>query len=159
MNAAYNDRSCYRPCTLDYSLEPDVDPSVCVASLTMTDGSEADAAVNEETLTVKSSDSISEETRNCQQQGAGFIDGLKNETNEDGEEEEDTEDSQQSQQQCPPDFTDQDGNGEVNQQRVLTSSAWVSHHLCFGWRWRTSVLPYSLLFVLWYSGHLFSNSA
>ena len=33
MNSAYSDKSCYRPCTLDYSLEPDVDPSVCVSSL------------------------------------------------------------------------------------------------------------------------------
>lgn len=33
INSAYSERSCYRPCTLDYSLEPDVDPSLCVSSL------------------------------------------------------------------------------------------------------------------------------
>ena len=33
LNSAYSDHRCYRPCTLNYNLEPDVDPSQCIASL------------------------------------------------------------------------------------------------------------------------------
>lgn len=142
INAAYNDRSCYRPCTLDYSLEPDIDPSVCVASLTLAAGD------NEE----DDDRTIISDTSSTSLEGArlGDCTYYKNGTARDDE------DMNQSQ-FCQPesDSLDQDDQRRITPMPT-NSACWTCHHLCFGWRWRTSVLPYSLLFILWFFfRHLF----
>ena len=105
INSAYSDRSCYRPCTLNYNLEPDVDPSQCTASL--------------------GDISSLEEDENCQS---------KNQTPTVSDAAADVQTSQ-----CR-----QNSNYQTSQ---VFSSAWTSH-LCFGWRWRTLVLPYVILLLL-----------
>lgn len=67
LNSAYSERSCYRPCTLDFSLEPDVDPSLCVATL-----GDISAYTDEETNTSDQTVGLSE---NCQQLYANRTDG------------------------------------------------------------------------------------
>lgn len=127
INSAYSERSCYRPCTLDYNLEPDIDPSLCVASL-----GDISGLVEEEGTSDATADG-----GDCQQ-------AYKNETASDADSELVDDDSDASDgayaDQCQSILNK---DPPLTNQRV-SSGAWTSH-LHFGWRWRTLVLPVALL--------------
>jgi len=116
LNSAYSDHRCYRPCTLNYNLEPGVDPSQCIASLGDISGDQEQDQIDDD---------------ECQ---------YPNET------------SSQSGVRCR-------SNSNYQSKNQVSSCA-RTPHLCFGWRWRTLVLPYVIvLTILRYSSSTSSSSS
>jgi hypothetical protein len=130
MNSAYSDKSCYRPCTLDYSLEPDVDPSVCVSSLY------GDNSNPQEDETDTRMDTTEVESADCLHLNQNVT---RLRTNDDDDSEIDHLGSVQCQH-----FNSKEQ--PVTRKRVTNG---VRTQYIFDWRCRTSVLPYILL--LWFS--------
>ena len=127
MNSAYSDKSCYRPCTLDYSLEPDVDPSVCVSSLY------GDNSNPQEDETDTRMDTSEVESVDCLHLNKNVT---RLRTDDD-----DSEIDNLGTVQC------QSFNLKeqlVTRKRVTNG---VRTQYFFDWRWRTSVLPYILLLL------------
>ena len=136
INSAYSERSCYRPCTLDYSLEPDIDPSLCVASL-------GDAA---------SVGLVSEEEEEEEEGEDGLGDCVKNNETDEEETSEDAASSATTADQCQSILNPKDPSVLTNSNNnQVSSGAWTSH-LHQWWPWRTLVLPLAL-FYLSYSSY------
>ena len=132
-NSAYGDPICYRPCTLNYSLEPDVDPSQCVASLGDTSAEGGDGSSLSANLLVNSD-------------SAATADSCQNQTpNETSNSDSDGSDGDVQCQRPRPE-TDQSSNADTGSSQMLPSCARTCHWL-FGWRWRTTVLPYFLFWL------------
>lgn len=128
-NSAYSDRSCYRPCTLDYSLEPDIDPSLCVASL-----GDISGLVEEEGTT----DPTAVNGGDCQQI---YTNGTTDSFEIGGEVTGDDSDA------SDVTYTDQ-CQSIVNKISPLSnkvSSTLRTSHLHFGWCFLSLVLPFTLL--------------
>ena len=137
MNSAYSDKSCYRPCTLDYELEPDVDPSVCVSSLY---GGSPIQKEEEDEAESRVLDSMEVESVDCRHQMNRNTTRLTAD-NDDGSEIIDNVVLDQ----CQP--------FNLKEQLVMRSrvtNGCVSSHFYLNWRWRTSVLPYTLLLLFFF---------
>lgn len=133
VNSAYSERSCYRPCTLDYSLEPDIDPSLCVASL-----GDISGIVDEDGTTDPTVDG-----GDCQQiYTNGTVDsfGVGGDVTSDDSDASDVT------------YTDQ-CQSVINRNPTLSnkvSSTMGTSHLDYGWGFLSLVLPLTLSFVTSY---------
>lgn len=125
-NSAYSERSCYRPCTLEYNLEPEIDPSLCVASL-----GDMSGLVEEDGPAEAIPDKECKQTyKNVTASVSEFdseIASVDSEVNDD---------------QCTP-FLGKD----PQLASTVSSKGWINN-LHFVWPWRTLVLPFAMLPII-----------